>query len=81
MNLNRCLGEKKWDKLSKALGTVWGSVFEPATGAIIVYTAENTVSTLIWRLEPIEIVFHSVPFRTGGEQESYYPIVAHMCYD
>ena len=43
-----------------------GSVFEPATAAIIVYTAENTVSTLIWGLEPVEFVLHSVPVRTVG---------------
>ena len=47
MNLNRYLNEKKWDVPRSAFGTGWGSVFEPATGAIIVYTAENTVSTLI----------------------------------
>ena len=59
-----------------------GAAFsEPTTGEIIVYTAENTVSPLIWRLDPNEIVFHSVPVRTVGEQESYYPIVAHMCYN
>ena len=47
-----------WDRV--------GSVFEPATAAIIVYTAENTVSTLIWGLEPVEFVLHSVPVRTVG---------------
>ena len=46
MNLNRCLREKRWDELRKALGTGCGSVSEPATGAITAYTAENTVSTL-----------------------------------
>ena len=80
MNLNRCSSEKKWDEHRRALETGWGSVSEPTTGAIIVYTAEDTVSTLSWSLEPIEIVFHSVPVRTVGEQESYYPIVAHMYY-
>ena len=80
MSLNRCLDEKRWDELRRALGTGWGSDFQPATGAITAYTAENTVALLIWRLEPIEIVFHSVPVRTEGEQESCYHIVAHMCY-
>ena len=80
MSLNRCLDEKRWDELRRALGTGWDSGFKPATGAITVYTAENAVSAWIWRLEPIEFVFHSVPVRTESEQPACYHIVAHMCY-